>query len=96
MEVESYPPNEGPYALYTKDDFYEHIDFLVDRVSKVVVFTKRRNTIVGFISCKYSNLTHKIWYRYIWKQIISLISSMRHLFPLWHHSLLISPMNIGG
>lgn len=34
-EVESYPPSQGPYALYTKDEFYKHIDHVVTKYATI-------------------------------------------------------------
>jgi hypothetical protein len=31
-EITSYPPTTGPLAVYTKEDFYQYIDFAVKRV----------------------------------------------------------------
>lgn len=34
-EVASYPPSAGPYAVYTKKDFYRHLDTVVRRYTNV-------------------------------------------------------------
>ena len=33
-----YPPSTGAYAVYSQEDFYEHVDFALDRVSDVTFF----------------------------------------------------------
>lgn len=32
-EITSYPPTTGPLAVYTKDKFYNFVDFAVNSVS---------------------------------------------------------------
>ncbi|GAB6022347.1 hypothetical protein CHUAL_006467 [Chamberlinius hualienensis] len=34
-EVETYPPSQGPYALYTKEEFYNHIDHIVTQYASI-------------------------------------------------------------
>ena len=34
-EVMSYPPTAGPYAIYTKDDFFESVDYTIKQFSNI-------------------------------------------------------------
>lgn len=35
LDVDAYPPNQGPYAVYTRQGFYEHVNHMVDTYSKI-------------------------------------------------------------
>ncbi|ODM90942.1 Mucolipin-3 [Orchesella cincta] len=34
-EITTYPPTDGPFAIYTKDDFYQYIDFTVNAYANI-------------------------------------------------------------
>lgn len=66
-EVESYPPNEGPYAIYTKDEFYDHINYAVTRYANI------REVAIGSYDYVGRNLTQsplKICKTYYRKAVI--------------------------
>lgn len=58
-EIANYPPAAGPYAVYTKSEFYKHVDYVVQQYSNVTTsaigsfgYDSPTGSLIPLVLCK--------------------------------------------